>query len=135
MVVFFDTNVVLDYFLDRDGFAEDARLLLRKCYDEKLTGYISSNTIADVFYITRKQFSAKARRAKLYDLCEFVKAVGLEHENVISAIENEKFADLEDCLQSECAEKIAAKYIITRNVKDFANSKIPAITPSDFLRL
>ena len=38
-------------------------------------------------------------------------------------------------MQSECAEKISADYIITRDINDFVKSTIPAITPSDFLRL
>jgi hypothetical protein len=71
----------------------------------------------------------------LLNLCELVTVVGLEHENTVSAITNEKFDDLEDCLQNECAEKIAADYIITRDIEGFAGSVIPAITPSDFLRL
>ena len=40
----------------------------------------------------------------------------------------------EDCLQAECAKDFSADYIVTRNVKDFQNSMIPAILPCEFLR-
>ena len=59
--------------------------------------------------------------------------VSVSHEEVVKAIEMDKFEDFEDCLQDRCAEHAAAEYIITRNVKDFANSKIPAVLPEDFL--
>lgn len=45
------------------------------------------------------------------------------------------FIDFEDCLQDRCAESVNAQYIITNNVKDFKESVITAITPSDFHRL
>ncbi len=40
--------------------------------------------------------------------------------------------DFEDALQSVTAERMHADYIITRNVKDFRESSIPAITPEVF---
>lgn len=52
---------------------------------------------------------------------------------IISAIERKEFADLEDCLQEECSVSIGADYIVTRNVKDFTTSRVPAILPNDFL--
>ena len=32
-----------------------------------------------------------------------------------------------------CAKNVKADYIITRNIKDFVNSEVPAILPEDFL--
>ena len=43
------------------------------------------------------------------------------------------FNDYGDVLQSVCALRIKADYIITRNIKDFAKSKVTAIKPSEFL--
>lgn len=34
-----------------------------------------------------------------------------------------------------CAGKVKADYIVTRNMKDFEISEIPAILPEDFLKL
>jgi hypothetical protein len=31
------------------------------------------------------------------------------------------------------AERVEADYIITRNIKDFRDSSIPALTPSEFM--
>ena len=41
--------------------------------------------------------------------------------------------DFEDAVQSATAEHVHADYIITRNLKDFAKSKVMAFTPSELL--
>jgi len=43
-------------------------------------------------------------------------------------------SDFEDAIIAATALRENAEYIITRNIKDFTQSPIPAITPSDFLR-
>ena len=35
----------------------------------------------------------------------------------------------------QCALSLRADYIVTRNVKDFAVSDIPAVTPEEFLNI
>lgn len=62
-----------------------------------------------------------------------LKVTGASHEKVCSAIDNNDFSDFEDCLQDECAKEVSADYIITRNINDFRNSKVKAITPRQFL--
>lgn len=39
------------------------------------------------------------------------------------------FDDYEDAIQSICAARTRADYIVTRNEKDFANSSVSAISP------
>jgi len=43
--------------------------------------------------------------------------------------------DFEDSVISAIASRNEADYIVTRNVEDFENSPVTAITPSDFIRL
>ncbi len=43
------------------------------------------------------------------------------------------FKDFEDALQSACALRIKADYIITRNIRDFTNSAVSAIKPTELL--
>lgn len=58
----------------------------------------------------------------------------MDHDYVRNALERNDFSDFEDCLQDECALQNNADYIITRNIDDFANSNVPAVTPADFLK-
>ena len=42
-------------------------------------------------------------------------------------------SDYEDALQMCQANRIGADYIITRNIRDFKESKVPALKPSELL--
>jgi len=42
--------------------------------------------------------------------------------------------NFEDAIIATTAQSETAEYIITRNIKDFTQSPVPALTPSDFLR-
>lgn len=43
------------------------------------------------------------------------------------------FADFEDAAVATVAKSSASAFIITRNVSDFAASRVPSISPTDFL--
>jgi hypothetical protein len=70
----------------------------------------------------------------LLGLCDFIEIAGIEKKQLIDALNNEMFDDLEDCIQNECAKFVNAEYIITRNMDDFAGSSILALLPEDFLK-
>ena len=67
-------------------------------------------------------------------ISEFIEIVGIDRRKIINAVNNDLFTDVEDCLQTECAKEFSADYIITRNVKDFQNSSVTAISPDEFLK-
>jgi hypothetical protein len=58
--------------------------------------------------------------------------VGGDTEAARAAIRS-GFPDFEDALQSVCAGKFDADFIVTRNVKDFKLSRIKALAPADFM--
>ena len=69
------------------------------------------------------------------DICSFIQVTGASHEEVVKAIRMKEFKDFEDCLQDKCAKSVGAKYIITRNVIDFNDSEVRAISPEEFLEI
>jgi len=133
MVILIDTNVILDCLISRKPFTAVAESILRFCFEEKCKGYIAAHSVTNIFYITRKYFSTADRKKMLIGLCEFIEIAAIRKKQVIDALLNENFADLEDRLQVECASEINADYIITRNISDFKDSPVPAILPEDFL--
>jgi len=133
MRVLIDTNIVLDILEKRDPFYEASNHVLSLCASKKINGYIAVHSISNIFYILRKHFSIGNRRRLLLGILDFLQIANVDHENVRHALERNDFTDFEDCLQDECAVQNNADYIITRNIDDFSNSSIPAITPSDFL--
>ncbi len=134
MRVLLDTNVLMDCVAERMGFAENAKAVLRLCMEKTIEGCIAAHSVMNLFYILRKHLSLDERRRVLLQFCKFLSVVKIDKTLIIAALQNDGFTDVEDCLQSECAKAIAADYIVTRNVKDFADSPIPAIPPDAFLR-
>lgn len=132
MVILIDTNVIIDFLTTREPYFDASSKVIAKCADGELTGFIAFHSIPNLWYIFRKVPDDK-RRKWLIDICEFLTVVGVNHDEVLRAIRMKDFKDFEDCLQDRCAKDIGAKYIITRNVADFINSEVPAMSPEDFL--
>jgi len=135
MVILIDTNVILDNLCSRQPFSQSAGEILRLCCQQDCKGFIAAHSITNIFYILRNQFSVTDRKSMLLNLCNFIDVVGIQKEQIINALNNEDFKDLEDRLQFECAHMINADYIVTRDISDYPNSSIPVILPEDFLKL
>jgi predicted nucleic acid-binding protein len=134
MVILIDTNVILDYLISREPFVDNADKILSLCFNEKCSGYIAVHSITNIFYILRRDFSASKRKEMLMELCEFIEVAGIHKKQVLDALANEDFDDLEDRLQVECARMVNADYIVTRDIADFTGSTIPAVLPEDLLK-
>ena len=61
--------------------------------------------------------------------------VPVYNDIVKSAVENKSVPDFEDALQYACAEAVEADFIVTRDLRGYKNTVIPAITPSTLLQL
>lgn len=62
MRILLDTNVLLDYILLREPFTQDAQKIIALCQQEILHGAIAAQSVADMFYILRKDISVEERR-------------------------------------------------------------------------
>ena len=131
--ILIDTNVLLDYLLEREPFVEEAKEIIRACTDGKVKGCIAAHSIPNMFFILRKDFDEKERREILLNLCKIFDVEGIDKVKIVSGLENGKFSDFEDCLQMECAKSYEADYIVTRNISDYDSSEIKAILPKDYL--
>lgn len=134
MKVLIDTKVIIDYLVTREPFYEASSGVIKKCAKKELTGYIAFHSIPNLWYILRK-IPENRRRKWIIDICSFLQVTGASHSEVVRAIEMKDFKDFEDCLQDRCADSVGAEYIITRNIMDFANSKVQAILPEDLLQI
>jgi predicted nucleic-acid-binding protein len=135
MDILIDTNVILDHLCSRQPYATNAGKILRLCFQRACKGFIAAHSITNIFYILRKQFSVSERKRMLLDLCDFIDVIGIQKKQIIDALNDNEFTDLEDRIQFECAQVINANYIITRNITDFPHSPIPVILPEDFLNI
>ncbi len=133
--ILIDTNVLLDYLLEREPFFEDAKKVVLSCANGETRGCLAAHSISNMFFILRKDFTQKERRAILLSLCTLFDIEKIDKEKIVYGLANESFSDFEDCLQMECARSYGAQYIVTRNVSDYVTSDIKAISPSEYLKL
>ncbi|WP_044975486.1 PIN domain-containing protein [Ruminococcus sp. HUN007] len=133
MRVLIDTNILIDFYGKRPEYYDAAEKIIELCTKQNITGCIAAHSVTNAFYILRKDIPLEIRRNTLKDLCMIIEVIGIDSHKLISALSNSEFSDVEDCLQTECAKQFSADYIITRNIKDFEHSPVPAITPDEFL--
>lgn len=135
MDLLIDTNIFIDVFLQRKPFEELSKKIFQMCILKEHKGFIAPHSFTNMFYILRKSFKQKDLRNLLLGVTENFKIATLDKQKIINALLRSNFLDFEDCLQDECAVDLKLDYIITRNIKDFENSKIKALTPEEFINL
>lgn len=132
MRAFIDTNVFLDLLFRREGFLADSLRIFDLAVDGKLEILISDLSIANIKYITRKDYPID----KFYEVMAAFRPVltivpiGAEAVDEAFAL---KARDFEDALQCFSAAHAMADCLLTRNIKDYGFATMKVMTPSDFL--
>ena len=132
MKVLIDTNIILDVLCKRPAFYEDSAKIFKLCEVKKISGVISALSIPNIMYILRKELDADKTREILDSLMLIFSVADLKADDLKKAADM-RFMDYEDAIQSACATRIKANYIVTRNIKDFSESKVTAIKPAELL--
>jgi predicted nucleic acid-binding protein len=133
MVILIDSNIVLDFMLENEGFYEDAEDVLVLAESGEVEGYLSASAITDIFYIARKALGDKEKALGLIrGLLTYIH-VAIVDENVIRSAMDIDWNDFEDAVQYSAGVKLDAEYLVTRDAKGFAESSIKVVTPSDLL--
>ena len=135
MRILIDTNILIDFVARREPFFVDALKVLELCQQEIVEGAVAAHSIVNMTYILRKNFTAEELSKILLRLCKIFQVESIDLAKLTAALNNRDFSDFEDCLQTQCALNFRADYVVTRNVKDFAASEVPAISPENFFKL
>lgn len=133
MRILIDTNIVLNYLLEREPFFQDAENLFQAVSKGQVMAYVTATTLTDIFYIARKhtQSLEKARQAVLAALTAM--QVCPVDRGVLENALNSNIPDFEDAVQmfGAVAQKLDA--IVTRDSKDFLGSPIPVLSVQELL--
>lgn len=132
MRLLIDANIVLDVLQKREPYWKDSSVIWKLCETEQAEGYMSTLTFANLMYVMRRELDP----AQIRDVLDKLRLIFRFAD--FTAADMEKAAemgwdDFEDAIQAATAERIMADSIITRNVRDFRNSKVIAFTPSEFI--
>ncbi|HET8809669.1 MAG TPA: PIN domain-containing protein [Flavobacteriaceae bacterium] len=132
--LFIDSDVVIDFFTDRKPFANSASELFELNEKGKVQLYLSAVSINNIYYIVRKYLGHKQAIKIIEELTEMTKIAGTTRKEIIQGLKS-GFKDFEDSIQYSTALAIGGiEAIITRNTKDYINSQIAVLTPTDFLK-
>lgn len=134
MKIEIDLNVLLDVAQNRPQFYRDSEEVLARAREGEYEAVISSHLITTFHYIMEK-FSGLPTASTAVDglLADF--SVVAPDKAVLLRARMLPMSDFEDSVVAAVAENAGCDYIVTRNIQDFGSSPVPAITPTDFLKL
>lgn len=134
MNVLFDTDVLIDFLLDREPFAEPAAQLLSAVERGELDGCTCATSVTTVFYLTRKAVGTRNAKQHVRALLSMLQ-VAVVNESVLTESLNSKISDFEDAVVASAGVRAGADVIVTRNQKDFKHATVPVQTPVELLTL
>ena len=132
--LFIDTDVIIDFLIDRKPHSREAAIIFTLIEQKKLKGYVSSLTFSNLYYVLKKIESHNKVISKLDSISKMLTILKVDQQTIKDAIAS-GFQDFEDSIQYFCAiDNKKIDVLITRNTKDYKNSEIPVMTPSDYLK-
>lgn len=133
MQILVDTNVILDFVLQREG-GKDALEFFIWCRKYKNKTFVTSMSLRDVEYVAMRSLHDKKKANSVlldvYSLC--TKVVGISADSTITAI-YEDYKDFEDELLIQTAKEHLIDAIVTNNTKDFIGRGVSVFTPKEII--
>ncbi len=128
-----DTNIVIDLLSKRAEFFQEAQELFTLADNKKVELFVSALTFANTHYLLSKYQKLDDARKTLIKFKVLVNISPLDDKIVELALVSD-FNDFEDAIQYHTALENEIDIIITRNKKDFKNSKLPILTAKEYLK-
>lgn len=117
--VLFDTNIILDALASRKPYNREAEQLFLLVAKEQITGFITANSVTDIYYLIRKNLSENDARKAIRNLLLLFEIVDITKNDCEIAIDIDN-SDYEDAILLVCANKSKIETIVTRD-KEFLN--------------
>jgi len=132
--VLIDTNVVLDFLLEREPFFQDVELLFQAIDSGQVIGYVTATTLTDIFYIARRHTRSfvQARQAVSETLTGMV--ICSVDRAILEAAFRSGVVDFEDAVQIACAVAQGLEAIVTRDTQGFLSSPVPILSTQELLQ-
>lgn len=134
MRVLIDTNIILDFLLQRSPFCEDAELLFQLIDSGQVIGYVTATTLTDIFYIARKHTRSIEQARQAVSEILTVMQICPVNRAVLEAALNSGLTDFEDAAQIFCAVAQGLDSILTRDNQGFLSSPIPVLSIQELLQ-
>lgn len=135
MRILLDTNIVLDFLLMREPHAAAAVKIFESLSTRAISGYVTANTLTDIFYILSKRLGHVTARAQLRHLFNLVGVISVTEKDCLYAFDL-PMSDFEDALVITCALKQSLDYIVTNDSEflDTTVADVSRLSGADFNR-
>lgn len=130
--IFLDSDIVIDFLTGRGPFSEAILKIINASTKTSIQLHVSSLTFSNVYYIISKLESKTRAKKKIEKLNKLVKVLNVGQKEIDLAMQS-KFKDFEDAIQNFCTSESGIEILITRNVKDYKESKLSVLTPVEYL--
>lgn len=134
MRVLLDSNVVIDFFEDREPFFEESARVIERVEQGIVTGLLCATTLTTIAYLAGKTLGKRQAVEQVRQLLKLFEVAPVNRSILDMALAGE-MSDFEDAVLAEAAQQAGAQAIITRNLKDFAHSPVRAYTPRQWLAM
>ena len=133
MRVLVDTDVLIDFALDRQPHASAAAELLELLEGRRADGFMAWHSASNFYYLVAPSRGRQDAREFLVDLTSFLEIAATTTDSLRSA-GRLPLKDFEDAMQVAAALACGADLIAARNVRDYARAPIEAVTPAVLVR-
>lgn len=130
--IFLDTNIILDFLGEREGFYEASAKIMTLADKKKIQVYTSPSSISNVFYVLAKYENSKIALEKIRKF-KLLCSMSVMDDEVVEKAIHSNFKDFENAMQYFSALASNCNIIITRNEKDFKNAMIPVMNAESYL--
>lgn len=130
--IFLDTNIILDFLGEREGFYEASAKIMTLADKKKIQVYTSPSSISNAFYVLTRYENSKIALEKIRKF-KLLCSMSVMDDEVVEKAINSDFKDFEDAMQYFSALASNCNIIITRNEKDFKNAMIPVMNAESYL--
>lgn len=129
--IFIDSDVIIDLLAKRNEYNE-AAILFSRIEKNKDEGFTSPIVFANVHYIMAKYIGKSKSIKNLKKLRKLLSILPIDEEVIDESLYSDA-PDFEDPIQYITAYKQGMDFIITRNKKDYKDSKVSNLTAKEFL--
>ena len=134
MNALFDTNVIIDLLLNREPHSEASAWLTSQAEAGTINGVLCATTLTNIFYIVSKALNRQKAVAAIDAIMSIFEIAPVTRPIIEDALTT-PMKDFEDAVLYQSGIHHGCQLIITRNGKDFTQSRIPVMTPDEAISL
>jgi len=132
--VLIDTNVALDFYMQRPEFFEAADRIFQAIRDRKIAACISASVVTDLYYMLGRRVNEKHAR-EVVDIIYATFRILTVSRRLIREVLDSPIDDFEDAVQAAAAKHCGIDIVVIRDKAGFANSGLQVYSPEEFLAM